>query len=334
MTRAVLLLASVALLAAAARAAPPCAESCTRLGAEGDLAPGVSVQDCTLRVCEEEGRTLYGKGDYEAAIAALDYIEKDRASSPAYQMDRGLVLYALGRFEDALASFDAVVKAFPNGIRGGAQRAHTLARLRRTDEAIEQFRKLERAPGAEVTYRDLRTGSYLVGNIGALELRQGKLAEGKADLQRALEIDGKNQLASTLLYKIVPALESGVLDGDGLFELQVAFEDISLGRPQPAALHLEKVVRSNPRFAVPYLLLAEGLRNQTRYAECEEVLREAERNIPDDNDLKVQRIRCGLLRYGVASEKSRPLIAELKEIGASDPRNAAARRMLDAIDER
>ncbi len=329
-----LLLGLVLLLASPASAAPACAESCGRLAADGDLAPGVSALDCTLRVCEEEGRELYAKGDYEAAIAALDHIGKERADSPAYQMDRGLVLYALRRFDEALVCFDAVVKAFPNGIRGGAQRAHTLARLGRTDEAIAQFRKLEESPGAERTYRNLRTGSYLVGNIGALQLREGKLAEGKASLTKALEIDGKNQLAQTMLHRIVPALESGTLTPDGLFELQVAFEEISLRRPQYAAKHLETVVRSNPRFAVSYLLLAEGLRNQTRYAECEEVLREAERNLPDDNDVRIQRIRCGLLRYGVASEKSKPLIAELKEIRAKDPENALARRMLDAIDER
>jgi tetratricopeptide (TPR) repeat protein len=293
----------------------------------------VGVRDCALRVCEEEGRDLYGKGDFAAAIAALDYIEEERAESPAYQMDRGLVLYALGRFDEALACFDVVVKAFPNGIRGGAQRAHTLARLGRNEEAIAQFRVLEQSPGAERTYRDLRTGSYLVGNVGALQLRLGKLAEGKASLTRALEIDGKNQLAATLLHRIVPALEAGTLDPDGLFELQVAFEEISLGRPQKAAVNLENVIRSNPRFAVPYLLLAEGLRNQTRYAECEDVLREAERNIPDDSDVRIQRIRCGLLRYGVASEKSKPLIAELKELRARHPDNVLARRMLDAIDE-
>jgi tetratricopeptide (TPR) repeat protein len=337
MTRAALVASLLALSFAsgsAAEAPPPCAQGCRKLAADGDLAVGVSEKDCTLRVCEEEARDLYGSGDYEAAIASLDYIRKDRAESPAYQMDRGLVLYALGRFEEALESFDVVVKAFPNGIRGGAQRAHTLARLGRTDDAIAQFRKLETVPGAERTFRDLRTGSYLAGNIGSIELRQGKLEQGKASLRRALEIDGKNQLAQTLLHKLVPALEAGTLDGDGLFELQVAFEDISLGRPQEAARHLETVVRTNPRFPVPYLLLAEGLRNQTRYAECEEVLREAEKNIPDDSDVRVQRIRCGLLRYGVASEKSKPLIAELKQIRANDPENQGARRMLEAIDER
>lgn len=320
--------------AALADSVPSCAAGCNKLAADGDLATGVSAKDCTLRVCEEEGRDHYGKGDYDAAIASLDYIKKDRSDSPAYQLDRGLVLYALGRFEEALACFDTVVKAFPNGIRGGAQRAHTLARLGRTDDAIAQFKKLESVAGAERTFRDLRTGSYLAGNIGSIELRQGKLEQGKASLRRALEIDGKNQLATTLLHKIVPALESGVLDGDGLFELQVAFEDISLRRPQDAAKHLETLVRSNPRFPVPYLLLAEGLRNQTRYAECEDVLREAEKNIPEDSDIRVQRIRCGLLRYGVASEKSKGLIAELKEIRASDPDNTSARRMLEAIDER
>ncbi len=320
--------------AAPAGPEPACAVSCRDLGARGQLAPGVTPAACETRVCHEDGRKLYEKGDYAGSIAALDRVEAENAGSPAFQMDRGLTLYALGRFDEAIACFDRVIRIFPNGIRAGAQRAHALVRLGRLDDAIAQFRLLVDNPGVEASYRDLRTSSYLWGNIGVVQLRTGKLVEGKASLARALEIDGKNLLASSMLSQIVPALERGTLEPEGLGELQTAMEELALGDAREAGALLESVIRRSPRFPVAYQLLAQGLKNQRRYDECEDLLLSALQHLPNDLDVRLSRIECGLLRYGVASAKAKPLVAELKQVRSEHPENVRVHKLLEAIDER
>ncbi len=327
-----LLGAACVLVAPGAMAAPDCVSGCEQLEARGELAEGLTALHCRIRTCHEEGRQLYRQRRFEQAIESLDAVSEDLERSPAYYMDRGLVLYALARYDEALDAFDRVVRVHPNGIRGGAQRAHTLGRLGRLDEALEQFESLRKSPAAERTFKDLRTGSYLVGNIAVLHLRKGEIARGKADLERALEIDGKNTLATTYLHRVLPALEQGTLSPAGLDLLERAFESLALGHVEQAAEDLAEVVERWPRYAPAQLLLAEGLRNHQRYDRCHDRLREAEKQIPDDIDIRLQRIRCGLLRYGVASQKAKPLIQELERIVDEDPDNILAHKILNALD--
>lgn len=311
---------------------PPCMVECRELESKGSLAEGLDAKACAARTCHQEARLAYVRGRFDEALASLDFIEDERRGSPAYQMDRGLVLYALARYEEALEAFNKVVAVFPNGIQGGAQRAHTLSRLGRLDEAIAEFQRLQETPGIDSMYKDLRTGSYVVGNIGVLKLRQGKLAEGRAELERALEIDGKNQLASTYLQRVVPALETGELEPAGLTLLEMAFEELALGKVREAGVRLSNVVEGWPRYEPAYLILAEGFLNTQMYAECEQLLTEAQTHLPNSTDVRVQRIRCALLRHGTASEQAPPLIAELRQIAEAHPDHDEARRMLKALD--
>lgn len=325
----------VLLLALAPRtslAEPVCVVSCRTLAAEGSLAEGVTVEVCAQRTCHEEARLLYRTDRFPEALESIDYLEESRQTSPAYHLDRGLILYALERYAEALVEFDFVVRVFPEGVRPGSQRAHTLARLGRVDEAEKQFRLLLQAPGAEVTYRGLRTKSYLTGNIALLELRRGNFAKGKALMEEALEIDGTNQLASSYLYRVIPSLEAGTLEPAGLTLLEESFEDMSLGRYQKSADRLRQVIERWPAYGTAYLLLAQGLRNQKRFEDCETLLATAETHIADDSEITAQRIHCGLLWRGVNSDDSKPLIAELRALNARDPDNRSAADMLRAIE--
>ena len=329
-----MLLAALLLGPSGASAAPECVASCARLEANGELAEGLTAPDCRVRTCHEEGRQLYLQNRFDAALESLDAVSQELERSPAYYMDRGLVLYALARYEEALESFDRVARVHPNGIRPGSQRAHTLGRLGRLDEAISEFEKLRQSPGAERTFKGLLTDSYLVGNLGVLRLRKGELARGKADLVQALEIDGRNTLANTYLHKVVPSLEDGSLAPEGLGLLETSFEHLSLGRLQEASVDLATVVERWPRFTPAYLILAGGLRNRYRYAQCHDLLLDAEKHVPEDVDIRVRRVECGLLRYGTASQKAKPLIAELEKTVAENPDNILAHKILNALDEK
>lgn len=335
--RVVAALLALALLGADAADPPPpalpaCAQQCQKLMLQGELAQGVDVLACAKTVCLEAGRRLYRENKLEPSLVALDYVREAYRGDPAFELDRGSVLYALGRYNEALQSFDAVVRVFPDSIRGGAQRGHTLVRLGRLDDAQTQFESLLAKPGVEKQYRKLDTRSYLRGNIALVRLRKGDLVAGKADLQRALELDPGNRLADTLLRRVIPALESGKLDPEGLAVLEVAFEELALGRLDRAARDFEQVIQRWPRYAPAYLLLAEGFRANLRYAECEDLLRQAEAKLPDDLEVRLQRIRCTLLRHGVASTASKPALAELRQIADKHPDNRLARELLAALE--
>lgn len=323
---------AIVLYAGLSAAVPPCAKQCAELAERGDLAAEVTPEMCSQRVCQEASRKAYERNEFEEAIEALDYIRPERKGAPAYEFDRGVVLYALGRYEEAIESFDVVIKAFPDGVRGRAQRAHSLERLGRLDESRKEFERILESPAAEGEFKNLKTRSYLKANVGLIRLRQGDVAGGKADLADALAIDARNQQARTFTTRVVPYLEKGALDPEGLDLLIVAFEELALGRTDESSVHFRELIDRWPGFTPAYLLLAEGWRANRRYAGCEDLLRKAEKHAPDDLELRLHRIRCSLLRHGVASRAAQPAVAELKQIVAEHPDNALAVKLLAATE--
>ena len=139
-------------------------------------------------------------------------------------------------------------------------------------------------------------------------------------------------MATTYLHRVVPALEDGTLSPEGLDLLERAFESLALRRVVEASENLAEVVERWPRYAPAQLLLAEGLRNRQMYDRCHDRLRQAEKQIPDDINIRLQRIRCGLLRYGAASKNAKPLIEELERIVEEDSDNILAHKILNALD--
>jgi tetratricopeptide (TPR) repeat protein len=313
-------------------AEPPCAKTCPELAKRGELRPGVAVIACTLRICEEEARRLYTRGDFPEALAALEHIREGRTGMPAYELDRGLVLYALERYAEAVEAFDRVLRALPTSLRAGAQRGHALARLGRLEEAQAQLEKLLELPGLEREFKGISTSSYLRGNVGVLKLRQGKLAEAKADLEQALADDGSNRLAATMLHRVVPALEAGSLDPDAIGELERAYEDLALGRHEQAVEGFESVVARWPGFEATWWLLGEIHFARLDYAACEDVYGRAARSVPAATDFGAEKLRCRILRYGVGSTEGREAIAELRSLADAHPDNRRLRELLFALD--
>jgi tetratricopeptide (TPR) repeat protein len=327
-----LLLLFFAVEGRAVEARPPCAKECETLVRSGELRPGVSVVACTLRLCQEEARQLYADGRYEEALGALDHIREGRGGMPSYELERGLVLYALGRFEEAVAAFEKVLEGLPSSFRAASQRAHALARLDRLDEAHAQFEKLLELPGVDREFRRLRASSYLRGNMGVIELRQGKIEQGKASLQKALDEDGSNSLAGTMLYKVVPSLEAGALEPEAIGLLERSYEDLALGLHPDAIAGFTSVVDRWPRFEVGWWVLGEIQFARLDYAACEDVYTRAAESLPAVADFKVERLRCTLLRHGVTSEEGREAVAELRTLAELHPENRRLQELLFALD--
>jgi tetratricopeptide (TPR) repeat protein len=221
----------------------------------------------------------------------------------------------------------------PTNIRAASQRAHALIRLERFDEAQQRFEAMLEFPGAAREYRNIQTESYVRGNIGLIRLQRGELEAGKRDLAQALEIDGNNEAANTALYTVVPEMEAGNLSARGLTHLMSAFEALELGQAVRAQRALRDLTQEAPRFAPAYVILARGLIQESRYAECESVLLIGEQRIPKNVDLKFQRLRCSILRHGVHSPASRSAIDEARALYAAYPDNKMGRQLLSAIDE-
>ena len=319
-------------LGADPNAVAPCVDHCAKLEKTGDLRPGVSVEGCLNRLCQREARQLYADGKYEQALLSLEPLHRRLKSSPSYRLDLGLILYALGRFEEALASFDAAIEQFPNTLRIASQRAHTLVRLSRLPEARAQFQKLVENPATKGEFKKLRTRSYLHGNIGIVWLIEGSAKKAKQSLEQALEIDGRNKLAATYLYKVTPSVESGDLAPEGVQQLLVAFEELGLKRRDRAARELATLVQRWPRFALGYRRLADILRGYQRYQDCESVLIVAQQNLPKNAEIRAERIRCTLLRHGPGTPESQAAEAELRKLAEANPDNNFVQDVLIALE--
>jgi tetratricopeptide (TPR) repeat protein len=325
-------LLAVALALPAVAAEPDCRQRCREMAARGELREGVNEKGCVTRVCQEDGRRLYANGEYEAALAALDVLAEDLERSPSYRTDRGNVYYALGRFDAALADYDASLASYPDAFRTKAQRGHTLLRLRRFVEARAQFDALLADKGAEREYRGLRTRSYLLGNVGVADILAGDTAKGAEELREALKVDGRNGQAALFVHRVLPQLEKGTIDSEGLYSLLAGSEDAGLGQRARAEPEIAKVIARNPKFPESYFLMAELLRNSHRYEDCERVLLGGERAIPADIDLKAERLRCTLLKLGPTSAAAKPALKELKQLSESNPDNALLKQILFALD--
>jgi tetratricopeptide (TPR) repeat protein len=331
--RALLLAATFALLASRAGAdEPACITRCHEMTMKGQLRAGMNEADCISRVCQEDGRRYYKDGEYDKALASLDVLSVSAVKSPSYRVDRALVYYALGQFDKALADLDASLEIFPDAFTASAQRGHTLVRLRRFDDAYAQFDKLLQAKSSEREFRGLRTRSYLLSNLGVIDLLRGNDAKGKKELEEALGTDGRNTQASTYIYRVIPQLDAGTIDRNGIFAYFCATEDVGLGNTKRAEPDVAAVIAKYPKFPESYFLDAELLRNTHRYEDCERVLTAGEHAIPSDVDLKAERLRCTLLKLGPTSAAAKPALADLKQLHEQHPKNALVNEILHALD--
>ena len=327
-----LLVALLLLSATPAAAEPPCARECQDLKDRGELRKGVPIEACTLRMCQETARQLYGHGRYGDALEALDYIQEKRAGAPSYELERGLVVYALGDFEGAIVHFDRVLEDLPTSVRAGAQRGHALVRLGRLEEGQKQFEEMAKLPGTAREFRKLKTSSYLLGTIGMIKLRRGKIPEARVDLEQALDTDPRNDLAGTMLHKVLPSIEAGDLSPDAIGVLEKAHQDFALGKFDEAIVGFDRVVTKWPRFEMGWWALGGIHLARVDYVACTDVYGRAARGRPDLTDFQVEKIRCTMLLHGIDSKEGRAAVEELRVLSEQDPENTRLKGLLMALD--
>ena len=222
-------------------------------------------------------------------------------------------------------------KLFPGAVR--PQRAHALVRLKRLPEARAQFEKILEFPGAHGDYKGLKLESYVHGNLAVLRLMEEDLAGGRRGLKKALEMDQRNKLARTFQDQIVPSLADGTLDYPSVYRLVAAFEELSLRRANAALRELSSVLNSSPEFPLAYLLAAETQRRYLDFKGCEMTLRMAEQRFPEHTEVFANRIRCTMLRYGIAAPESVESVEQLKALAAKDPDHPLVQEILLLISE-
>ena len=310
-----------------------CLTRCIRMERAGRMREGVSLVACALRLCQEEARRLYGRNEFEAALAKLDEVKATAQTSVSYHLERGMVYYALSRFEDALASFEIVLSGFPQSVRLSAQRAHTLIRLGRLPEARSQFEQILAFKKADAEIKRLRTRSYVIGNLGVLSLAEGDVRRGKRQLEQALEADARNKLARAYHSRVVPELEAGTFGPEGVIELQVVWEELEFKRGNSAVRKLGDLLRRWPDFKLGYIVAADAQRRYGNFHACESTLRAALSRFPDDITVQAERIRCTLMRKGVHSRASLPDIEALKALAQKDPDDPLVQEMMELIYE-
>lgn len=314
-----------------ANESPPCADRCAELEESGQLRPGMSKGRCEVQVCQEAAQQLYRDADYIKAWNAVEFLKTRLNQNSDYQVQRGMVLYALGKFNQALVSFDIAGSLRTKSVRIGAQRAHTLLRMGKLDEAKSQFEILLGYPAAESEYKNLRTKSYVHGNIGVIQLLKAQLDDAEQSFTTALEIDGRNALARAYRDKILAAIHEGRLDNKAAGELMVYFEELGLKRYRQAGGQLERVLHRWPKFDVAYIQLAEIHRGFREYHKCAVVLGEGEKQLPDHVEIHAERIRCSLLEHGVDSAAGQKELVALKKLAKAHPENALLKKILKAL---
>jgi len=310
-----------------------CDATCVKLEQEGQLRKGYGITGCAVRLCLAEAEIQYENGEYEASLRSLERIRGLAGQSSSFSLQEGLVYYAMSLFEAAVTSFDRILAIHPDSIRASAQRAHALVRLERIPEARAQFEKILTFSTADQEFKKLRTRSYVIGNLGMLKLAESDLAGGKAEFEKALELDGRNELAVTFLNRVLPELEAKHAQPEVVLKLVALFEELSLKRARSAMKMLEQVLASWPEFKLGYEIAADTQRRYGYYQQCEETLRHASQRFPDDVKLKAERIRCSMLHHGMLTEGSRPARDELRELARTNPDHPLIRDLLILMNE-
>ena len=128
-----------------------------------------------------KGLTYYQRKQYAEAISSLQTSIKLAPALEAYYF-LGLCQYAIGELENSLSQFRVVLDQSPDFRQARIMLANVLLTQKRTDDAINELKRVLRNNENDAIARDL---------LGSAYMSKGMFAEGMQELNRATDIDPK-----------------------------------------------------------------------------------------------------------------------------------------------
>lgn len=234
----------------ALRTAPAMAEAAENLArvmlADGVVDEAMSILNDLLR--REPGRVpsrllraQAAASDFEGAEADYRAVLAAQPGLPVALNGLGLLYLSAGRSEQALECFDELCRRNPKDPVAGNNRAMTLARLKRFDEAEKQYRAvLAIVPDVGEIHL----------NLGRMLYRQSRPEEGLAHLDRvdAFEARWWSGLTLPLMYKD----EEDRLAWRARYQSRLHALKAEFGRLTPAQMAASACVLEKDGFYLPY----------------------------------------------------------------------------------
>ena len=251
--------------------------------------------------------------DHKVAKKALAELgpKQPQAVNPSKVDQEALIaLFNQGQFTQAVAQAEAMAQSFPKSFFVWNLLAAAQASLGETEKALEGFRKtIELNPN----YADGHS------NLGAMLVRQGKLAEAAASFKRTLQIkpdyaEAYNNLGNILKGqgKLDEALESYKRALEIKPNYPVAYNNLGnalkdQGKLDEAVASCKRALEIKPDFAEAYINLGNALKEQGKLDEAVASYKQALEIKPDYpvayNNLGTVLTKQGKLDEAVASYK-------------------------------
>lgn len=136
------------------------------------------LMNYTYGLCED--------GNYDTALEYFDAILKQDSRNVKIITDKGITLAHLERFDEAIVCYDEILRLEPENIVALVNKGAALHGLEKYDGAIKCYDKVlsdNKNDAMVLTYKGLALGET------------GRLREALWHFERALEIDGKYDIA-------------------------------------------------------------------------------------------------------------------------------------------
>jgi regulator of sirC expression with transglutaminase-like and TPR domain len=162
------------------------------------LQRGVYLRPITLRqvfadLFNNRGTLRGVRGDWEAAMRALNRGIRVDPASPYLYYNRGVVLSRMGRIDDALTDFQKTLEFDPNNVFAINNLAEIHANRGRLEQALAE---VNRALSIHAGY----SNGYL--NRGVILHKMGKEGPALENINRAIELDDHNAMAFVFRARI------------------------------------------------------------------------------------------------------------------------------------
>lgn len=261
-------------------------------------------------------------GELDKGLVAID---RALALKPGWEeaaLFKARILVSQKDMPRAGKFYESYLNSHPDSTTVRINYARHLIDLKHWDKAREQFERVVRISPAD---------PEAVYALGLLSMQTGRSADAEKYLKQAVEMQPDNHTARLYLgqlaennkrYDEAAQWFQSIRDGDNFLEAQARYAVIlaKLGKVDQARAHLRKLPAEGEKQRVQLLLAEEQiLRDAKRYREAFDLLGDAIRKLPDNNDLRYARALTAE-KLGLLKDAEQDLVAIIKR----DPKHAHA----------